>query len=101
MLLQDLQRSPANPHPNPKFQLDQLTTACVALVRFADLTGITVVRQARLNMASRQSPPRADQPGRGARPRRLNRTPRSAAHHPATATEPRPKPHNRGSRRRG
>ena len=32
-LLLDLQRSPANRHPNPKFQLDQLTTACVALCR--------------------------------------------------------------------
>ncbi len=57
MLLQDLQRSPANRHPNRKFQLDQLTTACVAPVRDADLTGMTVLRQARLNMASRQSPP--------------------------------------------
>src|SRR6218665_413695 len=28
--LRGLQRSPANRHPNPNFQLDQLTTACVA-----------------------------------------------------------------------
>ena len=32
-LLLEVQRSPANRHPNPKFQLDQLTTACVALCR--------------------------------------------------------------------
>ncbi len=32
-LLLAVQRSPANRHPNPKFQLDQLTTACVALCR--------------------------------------------------------------------
>ena len=31
-LLLAVQRSPANRHPHPKFQLDQLTTACVALV---------------------------------------------------------------------
>ena len=35
-LLLDLQRSPANRHPNPKFQLDQLTTACVSLCRSWD-----------------------------------------------------------------
>jgi hypothetical protein len=29
-LLLAVQRSPANRHPHPKFQLDQLTTACVA-----------------------------------------------------------------------
>lgn len=56
-LLQDLQRSPANRHPNPKFQLDQLTTACVALVRQADEAGATVLRQARLNTALRQTSP--------------------------------------------
>ena len=32
-LLLAVQRSPANRHPHPKFQLDQLTTACVALCR--------------------------------------------------------------------
>jgi len=56
-LLQDLQRSPANRHPNPKFQLDQLTTACAALVREVDAPGATVLRQARLNTALRQTPP--------------------------------------------
>jgi hypothetical protein len=56
-LLQNLQRSPANRHPNPKFQLDQLTTACVALVREVDATGATVLRQARLNTALRQTSP--------------------------------------------
>jgi hypothetical protein len=48
-----LQRSPANRHPNPKFQLDQLTTACVALSRQADASGEAVLRQARGNMARR------------------------------------------------
>ena len=52
-LLLAVQRSPANRHPNPKFQLDQLTTACVALCRqLEDADGI-VLRQARLNMAER------------------------------------------------
>lgn len=52
-LLLAVQRSPANRHPNPKFQLDQLTTACVALSRQADLSGANVLQQARVNMASR------------------------------------------------
>lgn len=52
-LLLDLQRSPANRHPNPKFQLDQLTTACVALCRMADASGASILRQARHNMAER------------------------------------------------
>jgi hypothetical protein len=52
-LLLAVQRSPANRHPNPKFQLDQLTTACVALCRqFGDADAL-VLRQARLNMADR------------------------------------------------
>ncbi|MEO8155138.1 MAG: hypothetical protein ABI605_18885 [Rhizobacter sp.] len=52
-LLLALQRSPANRHPNPKFQLDQLTTACVALSRDEDASGNAVLRQARMNMAQR------------------------------------------------
>jgi len=52
-LLLDLQRSPANRHPNPKFQLDQLTTACVALCRAEDGSGAAILRQARRNMAER------------------------------------------------
>jgi hypothetical protein len=52
-LLLALQRSPANRHPNPKFQLDQLTTACVALSCQADASGEAVLRQARVNMARR------------------------------------------------
>ncbi|QKV57868.1 MAG: hypothetical protein HT580_12140 [Dechloromonas sp.] len=52
-LLLALQRSPANRHPNPKFQLDQLTTACVALCRTADGSVAAVLRQARCNMAER------------------------------------------------
>ncbi|HRH86001.1 MAG TPA: hypothetical protein PLO41_04060 [Rubrivivax sp.] len=54
-LLLAVQRSPANRHPNPKFQLDQLTTACVALCRqFGDADAL-VLRQARLNMADRSA----------------------------------------------
>jgi hypothetical protein len=52
-LLLDLQRSPANRHPNPKFQLDQLTTACVALCRTVDASGTGILQQARRNMAER------------------------------------------------
>ncbi|MFZ2297176.1 MAG: hypothetical protein WAV91_02870 [Aquabacterium sp.] len=52
-LLLELQRSPANRHPNPKFQLDHLTTTCVALCQLADETGVSVLQQARFNMAQR------------------------------------------------
>ncbi len=51
--LRDLQRSPANRHPNPNFQLDQLTTASVAQARRIDETGTQLLQQARLNMAER------------------------------------------------
>lgn len=51
--LRELQRSPANRHPHPNFQLDQLTTACVAQARQIDDTGARLLRQARLNMAAR------------------------------------------------
>lgn len=51
--LRDLQRSPANRHPNPNFQLDQLTTACVAHAKRIDESGTQLLRQARLNMAER------------------------------------------------
>ena len=54
--LQDVQRSPANQHPNPKFQLDQLTTAAVALCSEADPTGALVLKYARMNMAERAKP---------------------------------------------
>lgn len=62
-LLQDLQRSPANRHPHPKFQLDQLTTACIALCREEDESGSLILRQARLNMARRAQDWPAGQPG--------------------------------------
>lgn len=52
-LLLEVQRSAANRHPNPKFQLDQLTTACVALCRDQDESGISILLQARRNMAER------------------------------------------------
>jgi hypothetical protein len=54
-LLLAVQQSPANMHPHPRFQLDQFTTACVALSRQADPTGANVLRQARINMAERIS----------------------------------------------
>lgn len=52
-LLHDLQCSPVNKHPNPKFQLDQLTTACVALCQQDDPSGMAVLGQARRNMVER------------------------------------------------
>lgn len=55
LLLQAVQRSPANLHPNPKFQLDQLTTACVALSYQSDPSGAHVLRAARINIADRIS----------------------------------------------
>ena len=61
-LLLAVQRSPANRHPNPKFQLDQLTTACVALAREADATGGNVLRQARVNMANRAARKKEEHP---------------------------------------
>lgn len=51
--LHDLQCSPLNRHPHPKFQLDQLTTACVALCQQEDASGTAVLRQARRNMVER------------------------------------------------
>jgi hypothetical protein len=51
--LQALQRSPANQHPHPKFQLDQLTTAAVALARETDPSGALILKYARLNMVER------------------------------------------------
>ena len=54
-LLLALQRSPLNRHPNPKFQLDQLTTACVALCRRIGPAGEQLLRQSRLNMADRSA----------------------------------------------
>ncbi len=61
-LLLGVQRSPANRHPNPKFQLDQLTTACVALCRLADDTGGAILQQARRNMSHRLGQPEHAQP---------------------------------------
>lgn len=51
--LRELQRSPSNRHPHPNFQLDQLTTACVAQARLIDEAGTQLLLQARLNMAER------------------------------------------------
>ncbi len=52
-LLQGLQRSPANRYPHPSFPLDQLTTACVAIVRADAVTDAMILAQARRNMADR------------------------------------------------
>jgi hypothetical protein len=54
-MLQALQRSAANRHPNPKFQLDQITTAVVALCHADDPSGSQVLKHARLNMAQRSA----------------------------------------------
>ena len=64
-LLLDLQRSPANRHPNPKFQLDQLTTACVSLCRAWDASGADILQQARRNMAERAYRKREAPPDQG------------------------------------
>ena len=52
-LLLGLQRSRANRHPYPQFQLDQFTTACVALVRLARDAERRIFDQARKNTAER------------------------------------------------
>ena len=52
-LLLGLQRSRGNKHPYPQFQLDQFTTACVALVRFAGDAQRRIFDQARKNTAER------------------------------------------------
>lgn len=53
--LQTLQRSPANRYPNPQFQLDQLTTACVALACCGDRSGVATLRYARINIVRRSA----------------------------------------------
>lgn len=53
--LRSLQVSPANRYPHPQFQLDQLTTACVALARVDDGTGACTLRHARINIARRSA----------------------------------------------
>ena len=52
-LLLELQRSRANKHPYPQFQLDQFTTTCVALVRVAGDAQRRIFDQARKNTAER------------------------------------------------
>jgi hypothetical protein len=52
-LLLGLQRSRANKHPYPQFQLDQFTTACVALVALAGDAQRRIFDQARRNTADR------------------------------------------------
>jgi hypothetical protein len=61
-MLRALQMSEANRHPNPMFQLDQLTTACVALVRQSDAAAEQVLRQARRNVALRTARRRESSP---------------------------------------
>lgn len=65
-LLQGLQRSPANRYPNPSFALDQLTTACVAIVKADAVEDARILDQARRNMAARAlRTPRAAKQGGG------------------------------------
>jgi len=52
-LLLGLQRSRGNRHPYPQFQLDQFTTACVALVRLVGDAQRRIFDQARKNTAER------------------------------------------------
>ncbi len=52
-LLLGLQLSRANKHPHPQFQLDQLTTACIALVRDEEGIEEKIFDQARRNTAER------------------------------------------------
>jgi hypothetical protein len=51
--LRAVQLSVANRHPHPMFQLDQLMTACVVLVRGGERPVERVLEQARRNTASR------------------------------------------------
>jgi len=60
--LRSLQRSPANRHPNPRFQLDQLTTACVALIRATPHAAKLIYEQARHNMCVRMAAQRGASP---------------------------------------
>jgi hypothetical protein len=53
--LHALQLSAANRYPNPQFQLDQLTTGCVALARLDDATGASTLRHARINVVRRSA----------------------------------------------
>lgn len=53
--LHALQLSAANRYPNPQFQLDQITTACVALARIDDASGACTLRHARINIARRSA----------------------------------------------
>ena len=63
-LLQHLQRSPANRYPHPSFALDQLTTACVAIVRADAVADARILDQARRNTAARtERAPRAAKQG--------------------------------------
>lgn len=52
-LLLELQRSRANKHPYPQFQLDQFTTTCVALVKLDGDAQRRIFDQARKNTAER------------------------------------------------
>lgn len=55
-LLMRAHRAPWNTFPHPKFELDQLATACVALVRARADAAAQVLAQARLNYFARMRP---------------------------------------------
>jgi|JI8StandDraft_1071087.scaffolds.fasta_scaffold123607_2 hypothetical protein len=46
-------RAPWNSHPNPRFDLDDIATGCVAVVRAGHDPVARVLQQARLNFAAR------------------------------------------------
>lgn len=52
-LLLQLQKSPANGHPNPQFKLDHFTTTCVALAADKDDAKRRIFEQARRNTLER------------------------------------------------
>src|SRR6218665_2548681 len=86
--LRGLQRSPANRHPNPNFQLDQLTTACVAQARHIDEDGTRLLLPARPNMAApagnAPAPPRAPAGASPFPPPPPRAAPRGPGHPPAS-----------------
>ncbi len=56
-LLLDAHRAPWNRSPNPMFEIDQLTTGCVAVVMRRAAGESAVLRQARSNLRARSCKP--------------------------------------------
>jgi hypothetical protein len=53
--LRSVQRSPENREPNPKFDLGDLTSACVALVMSVPNASARILATARVNVLQRSS----------------------------------------------